>query len=103
MKAKSLFLILYLIIHTFLWKGANAQCAMCKATVEKGESNKAALPERARGLNNGILYMMVVPYMLAGVIGYFWYRNSKKERERKNEIQRIIRSKMSPMQGGEDI
>jgi hypothetical protein len=80
-----------------------AQCAMCKATVEKGESPKASLQQRARGLNNGILYMMVVPYLLAGLIGFLWYKSSKKERERKNEIQRIIRRKMSSMQGGQNI
>jgi len=47
--------------------------------------------------------MMCIPYIMAGIIAYFWYRNSKKERERKNEVQRIIRSKMSSMQGGQSI
>jgi uncharacterized membrane protein len=74
-----------------------AQCAMCKATVEKGESTKAPIEQRVKGLNNGILYMMSIPYILAGTVAFFWYRNSRKERERKNEIQRIIKSKMSSL------
>ena len=72
----------------------NAQCAMCKAAMEKSEG-QATFKQRAKGLNTGILYLMSVPYILACVIGYYWYKSSKKERERKDEIYRIIRSKMS--------
>ena len=97
MKAKFLILFLSLSISSVFLHDVDAQCAMCKATVEKGESTKAPIEQRVRGLNNGILYMMIIPYILASVIGYLWYKNSKRERERKNEVQRIIRSKMSPM------
>lgn len=74
---------------------ASAQCAMCKATVESSEGKQATFQERAKGLNNGILYLMCIPYILAGVIGYYWYQNSKKERDRKDKVQSILRSKMS--------
>jgi hypothetical protein len=95
MKARFiLFFFLFVINSSHI---VQAQCAMCKATVEKGESTKAPIEQRTKGLNNGILYMMSIPYIMAGVIAFFWYRNSKKERERKNEIQRIIRSKMSSL------
>ncbi len=40
-----------------------AQCAMCKAIVET--SQQAGSPV-AVGLNNGILYLMVFPYLLIG-------------------------------------
>jgi hypothetical protein len=89
-----LFFFLFVVTSSHV---AQAQCAMCKATVEKGESTKAPIEQRTKGLNNGILYMMSIPYILAGTIAFFWYRNSKKERERKSEIQRIIRSKMSSL------
>lgn len=89
-----LFFFLCVITSSYV---VQAQCAMCKATVEKGESTKAPIEQRVKGLNNGILYMMSIPYILAGTIAFFWYRNSRKERERKSEIQRIIRSKMSSL------
>jgi hypothetical protein len=41
---------------------ANAQCAMCRAVVEGGN------PSEAKGLNSGILYLMVFPYILIGTL-----------------------------------
>lgn len=73
----------------------NAQCAMCKATIENSTGEQATLQQRAKGLNNGILYLMCIPYILGGIIAYYWYKNSKKERERKDKVQSILRSKMS--------
>ena len=53
---------------------AQAQCVMCKSQVE------AARQERddynVAGLNKGIVYMMAVPYLLMGAVGYFWYRRT---------------------------
>ncbi len=48
-----------------------AQCAMCKAVVENDTS-------MAKGVNDGILYLMAVPYILMLVIGYFIYNHYKK-------------------------
>ena len=57
---------------------AQAQCTMCKSQVE------AARQERddydVAGLNKGIVYMMTVPYILMGAIGYFWYRRTHPKR-----------------------
>jgi hypothetical protein len=75
----------------------NAQCAMCKATMAKSEGRQATFKERAKGLNAGILYLMTIPYILAGVIGFYWYKSSKKEREKKEYVQRVIRSKVSSL------
>lgn len=72
------------------------QCAMCKATVENSKTGEqTAFEQRARGLNTGILYLMCIPYLLAAVIGYYWYSHSKKESERKKQVSRIIKSKLS--------
>jgi hypothetical protein len=55
-----------------------AQCAMCRATVENnlntGETTVGA------GLNYGIMYLFAAPYVLALIIGYFWYKHSKKQK-----------------------
>lgn len=52
-----------------------AQCPMCRATAE---SNLANGGTEGRGLNNGILYMLGMPYLLIGTIAFLWWKNRKK-------------------------
>ncbi len=49
-----------------------SQCAMCKAVVESSDQGE--------GINNGILYLMFIPYVLIGTVGYFIYRHYKKNK-----------------------
>ncbi|WP_299127375.1 hypothetical protein [uncultured Winogradskyella sp.] len=51
----------------------NAQCAMCRAVLESGEDQSAA-----EGINDGIMFLMVMPYVLVATIGYFVYRTYSK-------------------------
>ncbi|NLR92336.1 hypothetical protein [Flammeovirga agarivorans] len=54
------------------------QCAMCRATVENNiSSGESAV---GAGLNTGIIYLMVMPYVLISSIVYLWV---KKTREKK--------------------
>ena len=46
----------------------NAQCAMCKAVVE---SNLKEGGNVGAGLNNGILYLMAMPYVTRFIVWYF--------------------------------
>jgi len=55
---------------------ASAQCAMCKATLENNISNGHI--GIAAGINFGILYLFVAPYLFVSILAYFWYRTSKK-------------------------
>jgi hypothetical protein len=49
-----------------------AQCAMCRAAIEtEGDSSKA------EALNDGIVYLMIMPYLLVGLIGFIIYRMRK--------------------------
>ena len=61
---------------------AEAQCAMCRATVEKG--NAEGTSKIGAGLNTGILYLMAIPYVVAGTIGFFWYRQHKLSKKQQN-------------------
>lgn len=54
---------------------AEAQCSMCKAVVESNEHANAGLGE---GLNQGILYLMAMPYILLAGLGYFLYKHHKR-------------------------
>ena len=62
---------------------SSAQCAMCKASAESSlkEGNKTAA-----GLNTGILYLLVMPYLLVGGIGYYWYITNKKKSVQDEEL-----------------
>jgi hypothetical protein len=53
-----------------------AQCPMCKMSAE---SNMRAGGSAGKGLNAGILYMLVTPYLLVGTIGFIWWRNRRAE------------------------
>lgn len=57
------FLFVLLIVNI-----GNAQCAMCKAVIESGETGIA------EGVNNGITYLMVFPYILVGILLFVLYR-----------------------------
>ena len=59
---------------------ASAQCAMCKATLENNISNGHI--GIAAGINFGILYLFVAPYLFISILAYFWYRTSKKNAEK---------------------
>ena len=53
-----------------------AQCAMCRSTIENNYSN--GNPGIAAGINTGILYLLSMPYLAIIIIGYLWYKSSKK-------------------------
>ncbi|HEY4651409.1 MAG TPA: hypothetical protein VIG72_08340 [Pontibacter sp.] len=59
-----------------------SQCAMCRATVESNVGTGSTTPESkvGSGLNTGILYLMVIPYLLIGTVGFLWYKSNKKKK-----------------------
>lgn len=68
-----------LTLMLFISFSSEAQCAMCRAVIESEESG-----EIAKGINNGIMYLMVFPYVLIGIIGFVVYRNRKKAKSTNN-------------------
>ncbi len=58
---------------------AEAQCAMCRTTVESTVSNGRS--NIATGLNTGILYLLTAPYLLVGAVAWLWFRQSKQEQK----------------------
>lgn len=75
MKTKILLAILIVFVITVL--PAAAQCSMCRAVLETEAGGKAA-----KGINNGIMYLMIFPYLLVGGVGYAIYRSRKKARQK---------------------
>ena len=62
----------YVLLVIISVKSSYSQCAMCKAVVENGDV------DMAEGINNGISYLMVFPYLLVGGLFYTLYRYNKK-------------------------
>ncbi|MEW7293094.1 hypothetical protein [Aquimarina sp. 2304DJ70-9] len=70
MKTKILYISILLLLFSI---PTEAQCAMCRAVLESEEGQ-----EIAKGINNGIIYLMIIPYILIGAVGYFIYKNKRK-------------------------
>lgn len=71
-----------LLIATFVLVSSNetalAQCAACKANMESANSDPRNTKNVGRGINNGILYLLAVPYLAGGIIAFAWYRQRKR-------------------------
>ena len=70
-----------LFTYVFLLEG-NAQCAMCRASLQN-EANKVA----AEGVNDGIVYLMAIPYILVVGVFYAVYRLKQKKKEQVSSEQ----------------
>lgn len=70
---------LFAIMLTFTVPTAvNAQCPMCKISAESNLKNGG---KAGRGLNAGILYMFVTPYLLIGGLGFVWWRYNRRRKD----------------------
>ena len=76
MKHRAIILLMMLLLFSLT---AEAQCAMCRAVLENEEKGAAAA-----GINNGIIYLMIFPYLLIAGVAYAIYRMRKKARDQEN-------------------
>ena len=63
-------ILVFIFITSFV--NTNAQCAMCRAVLESEVGQTTA-----KGVNNGIVYLMLIPYILIGGLAFFLYRYLK--------------------------
>jgi len=66
-----LVIVVLSLIPTDTW----AQCPMCRMTAETNLKHGGSA---GKGLNKGILYLLSLPYLIVGGIGYVWWKNRKK-------------------------
>jgi len=71
-KFQTYLLILVLVVFSI---SANAQCAMCRAAIG-GDGNRV----QAQAVNDGIVYLMLIPYVLVAGIGFAVYKLYKKKK-----------------------
>jgi hypothetical protein len=65
-------LILIIVCLAGAFNSASAQCSICtKTAMQQGEKPAAAL-------NTAIIYLMMAPFAVVGVVGYRWWKNQPK-------------------------
>ena len=64
-----LFLALFFLSIDFGY----SQCSMCRAVLQSEEGQATA-----KGINNGIIYLMAIPYLLVGLVGWKVFQILKK-------------------------
>ena len=65
-KVKKKYFVLFVLLALVLLPNiTEAQCAMCKASVESSQGQKNSV---AGGINQGIIYLMLIPYALMAFI-----------------------------------
>ena len=69
-RALFVYLFLFLIIGI---QETYSQCSMCRAVLQSEEGQATA-----KGINNGILYLMAIPYILVGIVGWKVFQILKK-------------------------
>ncbi|MBB1138341.1 hypothetical protein [Myroides sp. WP-1] len=67
------FLVAFFILASA--QTAVAQCAMCRAVLETEDGGV-----KAEAVNDGIVYLMIFPYLLVGFALYFSYKVYKKKK-----------------------
>lgn len=71
----------YTLLLLLFSTAVQAQCAMCRASLESNVSDGDVAVSAK--LNLGIIYLFVTPYLLFGLVAFFWYRASRKSGRKK--------------------
>ena len=60
---------LFGICFLFFGFSAQSQCAMCRASLESSGNIT-----QAEAINDGIVYLMIIPYILVAIVGFGVYK-----------------------------
>lgn len=74
---KKTIVFLFMIVLSFSFSpAAQAQCSMCTVNAEQGSKNGNT---QTKGINDGVVYLLAIPYLMMVGIGIVWYRNYRKK------------------------
>lgn len=66
----------FVICYLLFGMSSQAQCAMCRASLEStGDTSQA------QAVNDGIVYLMIIPYVLVALIGFAIYKMFQKKKD----------------------
>lgn len=68
--------VFIILFSLFTFFTTNAQCAMCRAVLESEDGQSTA-----KGVNDGIVYLMVIPYVLVAGMGLVMYTKFYKKKK----------------------
>jgi len=69
---KFIFILLFSTCVSVSPSKLDAQCSICsKTTQQLGE-------KPAKAFNTGIIYLMLAPFAIVGVVGYQWWKNNRQ-------------------------
>lgn len=71
---KSIRYLLFMVLFFLFSLESQAQCAMCRAVLESEEGGV-----KAEAINDGIVYLMALPYILVALVGYAIYKIRSKK------------------------
>lgn len=75
-----LILIAFVVLGALCYTEVSAQCAMCSLNAENSATNGNT---QGKGLNDGILFLLAIPYLVAVGIGMLWYTRYRKNQSKK--------------------
>jgi len=70
---KGIAIIGLVVLAVVLPEFADAQCSMCRASTNSNQLSDDAFSV-GNGLNNAIVYLMFMPYIMAAIFFYAFYR-----------------------------
>jgi len=74
-EARGINIFFFVLFSFFFSLSASAQCAMCRAALESS-GNKT----KVEAVNDGIVFLMAIPYILVAVIGFVIYKMYSKKK-----------------------
>jgi len=66
-------LLLLVVAHV-----AFSQCAMCTEIADEATKNGNTAGD---GINKGVLYLFLSPYLIVATIGFIWWRSRRKAQQ----------------------
>ena len=66
------------LLTFFIGFSSSAQCAMCRAVLENEEGGT-----KAEAINDGIVYLMIFPYVMVAIVFYVVYQMKFKKKKPK--------------------
>jgi hypothetical protein len=72
---KIIFLTLLILVVAHV---AFSQCAMCTEVADEASKNGSSAGD---GINKGVLYLFLSPYLIVGTIGFIWWRSRRKAQQ----------------------
>ena len=70
--------VLFTLLLLVVAHAAFSQCAMCTEIADEATKNGNTAGD---GINKGVLYLFLSPYLIVATIGFIWWRSRRKAQQ----------------------